>query len=358
MIHRHVKILILSCLCAVVLGVIACQPADSNKPTNGISEAPQVIQNPDGGRLFIKNFPKATEKTAVGDMLKGISQLFGDKPIMGNFLRDKYDNILLAFFEVKAVKTDGKRYLGLILVAPIAGGHQSAVILDEARRFPHTEPQMLKMLFGSPYARYNPGSVRLPWGTDLVRAWSAALPIRCRALGLPLMDVRITRTQKMNADPGWTSVYVDGLMDRHDRAGLRDFRAQLSGANTGNGVWTLYETSIQLPQNVSAQVLPTAMAMVSSFRMNNQVIKDAYQVRLQGQRAAFESQQASHRSQIASIESQHAGYWARQDSNARQSQGFQNYMLDRTVMVDNEGRRETISNTAATSLMKIDPSRF
>ncbi|MFI5179867.1 MAG: hypothetical protein ACHQPI_00555 [Thermoanaerobaculia bacterium] len=416
---RQVRIVVWCCLWAALPVVAGALPPGDQPGT------PQVIRNPEGGGLIVRTFPKATEEMAVTETLKDVSQLLGDRPRLGKLFRDKRDQILMAFLEVRALATDGKPYLGLILVAPIPGGQQAAVILDESQRFPKTEPQMLRTLFGSPdarnarpaappvpqlvptafpdqsgqvglapgwrisygsmgtgvidgprgekvminlsysmidarspYAQYNPGSARLSWGTDLVQAWTTALPIRCRALGLPMLSISVTRTQRMPADSGWASVYVEGLADRHDGLGTRDLRAQLWGANLGNGVWTLYETSIQLPQAISAQVMPTAVATVSSFRMNNQVITDAYQVRLQGQRAAFEAQQASHRSQQAAIEAQHAGYWARQDANARQAQGFHNYLLDQTVVTDNEGRRGTLSNNAATALIKGDPSRF
>ncbi len=62
---------------------------------------------------------------------------------------------------------------------------------------------------------------------------------------------------------------------------------------------------------------------------------------------------------------QHAGYWARQDSNARRNQSFDNYILDQTVIQNNDvyGNGTTIGhatvwNSTADALVKSDPNRY
>jgi len=379
------------------------------------ADGPRVIPNPEGGRLLVRQFPKPGADAAVDAMLKSVAELLGDRPRLGRLLMDRRDHVLMGFLEVKA-GPGRKAHLGLVLVAPSGGGQQAAVILDEAQRFPRTEPEMLRTLFGgeapspsaptvfpdrsgqvslpqgwriaaaamgsgvidgpggekvminlaypmidprSPYARFNPGSAPVPWGGDLAAAWAAALPIRCRQLHLPMLDVHVAKVEKVPVEPGWSMAVLEGTLDRHDGLGTRAFRARLSGASTGKGVWTLYETSLQIPQALAAQSMPAASAVAESFRMNDKVIRDATQARLQRQKAAFERQQAGYRARQAANDAQHAGYWARQDSNARQSQGFQNYLLDRTVVVDTqENRRGTLSDSAAASLIKADPGRF
>jgi len=66
----------------------------------------------------------------------------------------------------------------------------------------------------------------------------------------------------------------------------------------------------------------------------------------------------------AANEAQHAGYWAQQDSNARNAQGFSNYLLDQTVVQDNNIYNNgtighgTVWNSAADALVKADAKRF
>lgn len=254
---------------------------------------------------------------------------------------------------------DGSGQVGIAAGWRISYGQMGTAVLDG----PRGEKVMINLSYqmiapGSPYARYNPGHAPVPWGTGLVKAWSVALPIRCRAMGIPVLSVSVVRTAPIPAAAGWAALHVEGLMDRHDGLGRRDFQARLHGVDVGSGIWTLYETSIQLPQAVSARTVQTGIAIVNSFRMNARMIRDVYQTRIQGQWAAFNAQQEVHRAQVAAGEAQVAGYWARQDANARSSKGFQNYLLDRTVVEDGQGGRATLANSAAATLIRSDPGRF
>jgi len=63
-------------------------------------------------------------------------------------------------------------------------------------------------------------------------------------------------------------------------------------------------------------------------------------------------------------EAQHADYYARQDANARNSQGFSNYLLIQTVMQDNNVYGNgtighgTVWNSTADALVKANPNRY
>jgi hypothetical protein len=398
-----------------------------------------LVRNPDGGKLLVRTLPGASEESAVAETLRAVYSDYGDKPVLGRLLRNRRDRLLSVFFEVKAVRAEGKPYLGLIIVAPVAGGQQVAVILDETQRFPRTEPQMLRTLFGgregpssgrstgqvpqlvstlyadrsasiglapgwkiskssigqgvidgphgsklltniiynmvdprSPNARYNPQSTRAPWGTDLAQAWLAALPGRSRELGLPLLTVKIASEKTLPPEQGWYTTLLEGIVDRNDGLGPRELRAKLTASNVGNGTWTLYENSIQIPQDYAQELMPTARAMYDSYRIDNQVIGQYVQGSLQQQQQRFADQQARYRAQQASNDAQHASYWSQQaanaaqhnaydtqqDTNSRQSQQFSNYLLDQTVVSDDRGRHGTVSNAAASALIQAFPNEF
>ena len=63
-------------------------------------------------------------------------------------------------------------------------------------------------------------------------------------------------------------------------------------------------------------------------------------------------------------DAQHAGYNAQQDSNARNGQGFSNYLLDQTVIQDNNMYGNgtvghgTVWNSTADALVKANPNRY
>ena len=66
----------------------------------------------------------------------------------------------------------------------------------------------------------------------------------------------------------------------------------------------------------------------------------------------------------AANDAQHAGYWAQQDSNARRGQAFSNYLLDQTVIQDNNRYGNgtvghgTAWNSTADALVRSNPGRY
>jgi hypothetical protein len=61
----------------------------------------------------------------------------------------------------------------------------------------------------------------------------------------------------------------------------------------------------------------------------------------------------------AANDAQHASYWAQQDSNARNSQGFSNYLLDQSVVQNNAtGAHGTLWNNTANALVQANPNRY
>jgi hypothetical protein len=122
--------------------------------------------------------------------------------------------------------------------------------------------------------------------------------------------------------------------------------------------------------------------MFMSAKMNQQVMNQQMQEKLAqkqksdqqwrdwGQResnrirAQGEAAQKSFADRQAANDAQHAGYWAQQDSNARNSQGFSNYLLDQTVIQDNNMYGNgtvghgTAWNSTADALVKSNPDRY
>jgi hypothetical protein len=95
-------------------------------------------------------------------------------------------------------------------------------------------------------------------------------------------------------------------------------------------------------------------------------------------RAQGEAAQKNFADRQAANDAQHAGYWAQQNNNsvqhaqwnadqdaqARNNQGFSNYLLDQTVVQDNNMYGNgtvghgTLWNSTADALIKADPNRF
>jgi hypothetical protein len=107
---------------------------------------------------------------------------------------------------------------------------------------------------------------------------------------------------------------------------------------------------------------------MASFEVNQAVVNqqaNAYSAPTIAVIHAIGAQAAADRAtRNASYDAQHAGYWAQQDNNARQSEARSGYMLDQTVIQDNNAYNNgtvshaTVWNSTADALIKADPDRF
>jgi hypothetical protein len=204
---------------ASVLIVLALAGCHGSGQAGTASEAPggelQTIQNAGCGTLILTSFPNLDEQAATIRVLRGLHRDFGEKPRPGKLQRDPKLHWLALTFDVKSAK-DGRPYSGLILIGPSSGVQQTAVLFDEARRFPRTGPQMLATLFrpgqasrdASSQAPAEPASQAFEGGTQLART---NFPDGSGEVGLP-QGWRITqsaRGQGLAEGPGGERVALN-----------------------------------------------------------------------------------------------------------------------------------------------------
>jgi uncharacterized protein (UPF0147 family) len=133
-------------------------------------------------------------------------------------------------------------------------------------------------------------------------------------------------------------------------------------------MWLSSLTIALLPDSVAAQEHATAGAIMASFQMNQAVVQQQANTIAAPTIAVIQQvgrdATARYNATQAANDAQHAAYWDRQDSNARNSQSFSNYLLDQTVVQDNNmyGNgtigHSTEWNSTADALVKADPNRF
>ena len=112
----------------------------------------------------------------------------------------------------------------------------------------------------------------------------------------------------------------------------------------------------------------TVGAILSSYQVNQAVVAQQANAMAAPAIAAIHqigaNATARYEATQQANDAQHAGYWARQDSNARSSQAFSNYLLDQTVIQDNNvyGNgtvgHATVWNSTAETLVKANPNRY
>ncbi len=108
----------------------------------------KIVDNPGGGQVVYGSLNgPATQAKAMAFMLSQVHGHFGDRPQVGKLFQSKDGGQLAAFFTLTAKKQGGKPIAGLVIVTMPAGQHaHAAVLYDDLKRFPSTEPAMMKSI--------------------------------------------------------------------------------------------------------------------------------------------------------------------------------------------------------------------
>jgi hypothetical protein len=225
---------------------------------------------------------------------------------------------------------------------------------------------------------------------DLVKACPDIWQRLRASNGLDPAPLRIDHAEPVPASQGQRCVNVTGQLDP-DGKGMVEWNALLCiTAPDQYGSFSFVVSQYQIPLGSTEQQRATAAAIMSSYKVDTDLVAARSQAEmapvLASMRQSWEAQQraAVARSQQISAgirqiganatarmnsiqqanDAQHAGYWAQQDSNARNGQGFSNYLLDQTVIQDNNMHGNgtighgTVWNGTADALVKADPQRF
>jgi len=248
------------------------------------------------------------------------------------------------------------------------GPHGERVALNLAQTgIDQNDPQLRSLArFGS---RPNTqGRIAYPFNVDLTRAYPEILRLWRHNNGNDApVNLQNTHAERMPTQRGEQCVHIAGDVvddDQHDE----EMSMILCTRNYQQGSYSVLIFQSLIPVNFADRERATAGAIMDSFQMNQAVVQQQANAIAAPTIAAIHAigaQAAADReSRNASYDAQHAGYWAQQDSNARNGQGFSNYLLDQTVVQDNNMYGNgtvghgTVWNSTADALIKADPNRF
>jgi hypothetical protein len=119
--------------------------------------------------------------------------------------------------------------------------------------------------------------------------------------------------------------------------------------------------SVKVNQQVMNQ---QAQRMLAQKRASDQAIMQNAQIQIQNIRNIGAQATARYNATQAANDAQQAKWDADQDAQARNNQEFSNYLLDQTVVQDNNMYNNgtvghgTLWNSTADALVKADPDRF
>ncbi len=208
------------------------------------------------------------------------------------------------------------------------------------------------------YAR----SLWAPYGADLGRTF-AELNTQARRVSSPAVaPVQVTKVQNLRPDSQAHCAILSGTAAGDSQALEFEGTFCQSQPDSGGGFMNLANLAFAPPQ-FAARDRATLRAMLGSFQVNNAIVNaqaaalakptiDAiHEIGRQVTERIHESDRQ--------MDERRSSFEHHNDVMDRTSQGFSNYMLDQTVILDNQNNAHgTTWNSTAEALVKSDPKRF
>jgi hypothetical protein len=246
---------------------------------------------------------------------------------------------------------------------------------------PAVDPYNPQQVQAVRYGIYNgDGTMIYPYHPDLGRAYPEILQAWRRANNMPPAKLQVDKVEPLKG--AGNCVLVTGHIDTDGRGMKKLIDDMCQSSPSQWGAYTITRNFEIMTDDQFEREHNTVMAMFMSARVNQQVMNQQMQQKLakkqqsDGQwrawgeqqsaliRAQGEAAQKNFADRQAMNDAQHADWRAGQVENARNVQGFSNYLLDQTVIQDNNmfGNgtvgHGTVYNSTADALVKADPNRF
>jgi hypothetical protein len=227
------------------------------------------------------------------------------------------------------------------------------------------------------------GTILYSYPEDLEEAYPDLWQAWRRAINLPPARLQVDSIQPLQIDPQkGMGVFVTGHIDQDGQGTKKLIDAFCISPQSQWGAYTLHSTFNIMTDAQSEREQKTVMAMMQSVKVdqqvihqqiqqglaqkqaNDQAIRQNAQIQIQNIRNIGAQATARYNATQAANDAQQANWEAGQDAQARNSQDFSNYLLDQTVVQDNNMYNNgtvghgTVWNSTADALVKSDPDRF
>ncbi|MGA9026833.1 MAG: hypothetical protein WB440_12305 [Steroidobacteraceae bacterium] len=200
------------------------------------------------------------------------------------------------------------------------------------------------------------GFVDIPYGTDAATTFRLALTQFLQKRGKAPPTIEIVESTQVGPKEALVSARMGAIDGHGPTTALVDIGIGAPN-NQGSYLITLY--IISFPQELAQRSQATVVAMLHSYKVNQDV--QLAQIQADAQRTQQMTAQtlAEMRRRQAASDQQFAAYQRRQDTQERQFQAFDNNLLDRTVIRDTDlNAHGTVSNDLADALVDANPNRF
>jgi len=253
------------------------------------------------------------------------------------------------------------------------GNHGEMVNLNGAYQqiIDPRSPQAQMLLYGGMAGR-GP-KVVCPLEPNLFDDYMCVVNQNRRNMGKPPATFHLTSSTPQQGQGQIRPLVVLFTMDLQDGMGPRNASARLDLMGSTGATWALGFSMSNIPQKYAAAEAATLRAVVASARKNEAVISaenaaEMERIRQQGVanqkqtdtiNANREANQQSYETHMQTLRQNDAENDQHMANIDWQSKITQDYILDRSVVNDNEyGAQGTVGNRFADSLVKSNPNRF
>ena len=265
----------------------------------------------------------------------------------------------------------------------VIGPHGEKAFLNLAQTGIDLNDPQIRSLARSGIRGNTNGRIVSPFNVDLTRAYPDILRLWRHNNGIDApVNWQNAHAERMPTRQGEQCVHITGNIVDNSKQSTNETSLVLCFKNYTQGLYTVLVFQTLIPVELADRERATAGAIMASFQMNQGVVNQQANaiaaptiaaIHAIGQQAA-----ADRATRNAGYDAQHDAYWAQQhnnaaqhadwnsgqDNNARNGQGFSNYILDQTVVQDNNMYNNgtighgTLWNSTADALVKSDPDRF
>jgi citrate lyase gamma subunit len=233
--------------------------------------------------------------------------------------------------------------------------------------------------YSQPYGRATGMAAKMvyPSNVDPVKGFPGLLKEFYR-VNNQRIDFRIAQTEQVAGPPGQRCVHAigHGLLfpagQAQPNVQEKDYwemeMLMCTSAPNGMGDYVVTLSISEIDPRFADKERATVGAILSSYQVNEAVVAREAGAIAAPAIDAIHRIGAAATARMKAVErandAQHADYYARQDANARSGQGFSNYLLDQTVIQDNNVYGNgtighgTVWNSTADALVKANPNRY
>jgi len=251
----------------------------------------------------------------------------------------------------------------------VIGPHGERLGLNMAQMGRDLNDPQIRSLAQAGIRGNNQGSIVCPFNVDLTRVYPEIFRQWRHNNGSETpVNWQDSHAERIPAQRGEQCVHITGNIVDDGKQGTDETSVILCTSGYQNGNYMVDISQSLIPVELASRERATAGAIMASFQVNQGVVQQQANAMAAPTIAAIHAIGAAATARYNATEqandAQHAAYWARQDSNARNSQAFSNYLLDQTVVQNNDVNgtgtvgRATVWNSTADALVKADPNKY